>query len=113
MADLITERVCADPEGEIVVFLIGMRLNRLWKFWKWFPVLQAMPKMLAELDAHKELGLLSVRPHFGLRNLWVLQYWKSAAHLHAYAHAQDKGASAGLAGVQPHHRHQRRCGYLA
>ena len=90
MADLITERVCADPEGEIVVFLIGMRLNRLWKFWKWFPVLQAMPKMLAELDAHKELGLLSVRPHFGLRNLWVLQYWKSAAHLHAYAHAQDK-----------------------
>ena len=90
MPELITERVCADPEDEIVVFLIGMRINRWWKFWKWFAVAQAMPKMLAELEANKDLGLLAVRMQFGLRNLWTLQYWKSAAHLHDYAHAQAR-----------------------
>ena len=90
MAELITDRVYAETEGDVVVFLIGMRINRLWKFWKWLPILQAMPKMLAELGAQPELGLLSARAQFGLRNLWVLQYWQSAAHLHAYAHDRDK-----------------------
>ncbi len=90
MTELINERVYAEAEGDIVVFLIGMRINRPWKFWKFLPVLRAMGKMLAELGAQPELGLLSARAQFGLRNLWVLQYWKSAAHLHAYAHARDR-----------------------
>jgi hypothetical protein len=87
MTDIIEERVCAEVGGEIVVFLIGMRINKLWKLWKWIPVLAAMPRMLQELAAHPELGLLYARPQFGLRNQWVVQYWKSAEHLHAYAHA--------------------------
>ena len=86
----IDERVCAEVEGGVVVFLIGMRINKFWKFWKWFPVVSAMPRMLKELAAHPELGLLSTRGHFGLRNLMVLQYWKSAQHLHAFAHSTTK-----------------------
>jgi hypothetical protein len=85
MPELVTERVSAEVEAEIVVFLIGMRINRLWKVWKWLPVLIAMPRMLKELAAHPELGMLSARGHFGLRNLSSLQYWKSADHLRAYA----------------------------
>ena len=85
MSELITERVCAEVEGEIVVFLIGMRINRPWKVWKWLPVVIAMPKMMRELAAHPELGMLSARGNFGLRNLSFLQYWKSAEHLRAYA----------------------------
>ena len=84
---VIAERVCAEVEGGVVVFLIGMRINKLWKVWKWLPVLRAMPKMLAELAAHPEFGMLSARSHFGLRNLWSTQYWKSAAHLQAFAHS--------------------------
>lgn len=34
MSKLIKERVCAEVEGEVVVFLIGMRINKLWKVWK-------------------------------------------------------------------------------
>ncbi len=86
---IIHDRVCAEAEGEIVVFLIGMRINRLWKVWKWLPVLAAMPRMLRELAAQPGRGLLATRPHFGLRNLMVLQYWRSAAELRAYAHAAD------------------------
>jgi hypothetical protein len=90
MADVIKERVCAEIEGEVVIFMIGMRINRLWKIWKWLPVLGAMPKMLRELAAHPELGLLHARGHFGLRNQMVLQYWRSAADLQNFARAADK-----------------------
>jgi hypothetical protein len=90
MPEIIKERVCAEVEGEVVVFLIGMRINKLWKPWKWLPVLRAMPKMLAELAGHPELGMLAARTHFGLRNFMVLQHWKSAAHLQAYAHAANE-----------------------
>ena len=90
MPELINERVCAEAEGGLVVFLIGMRINKLWKPWKWLPVLMAMPRMLKELAAHPELGMLSARGHFGMRNLMVLQYWKSAEHLLAYAHASNE-----------------------
>jgi hypothetical protein len=90
MSDIMRERVCAEADGEIVMFLIGMRINTWWKVWKWMPVAAAMPRMLAELGARPELGLLHARSQFGLRNLWVVQYWKSAAHLQNYARAADK-----------------------
>lgn len=88
MPELINDRVCAEVDGEVVVFLIGMRINKPWKVWKWWPILMAMPEMLRELAAHPELGLLSARGQYGLRNVSVLQYWKSAKHLQAYAHSQ-------------------------
>ena len=90
MSDLIKERVCAEVEGEIVVFLIGMRINKFWKLWKWLPIAAAMPRMLKELAAHPELGLLSARGYLGPRSLITVQYWRSAEHLQAYAHASSK-----------------------
>ena len=51
MPAILARRVTAEIDGDFVVFLIGMRINRLWKPHKWFPVLMAMPKMLKELDA--------------------------------------------------------------
>lgn len=87
---VIRERVCAEVEGELVVFLIGLRLNRWWKAWKWLPVMRAMPIMLAELEREPALGLLSWRGHFGLRSAMLVQYWRSAADLQAYAQAADR-----------------------
>jgi hypothetical protein len=90
MPELIRERVCAEVEGEIVVFLIGMRINTLWKVWKWLPVARAMSVMLRELGAHPELGLLHARGQFSGRNLMSVQYWRSAAHLQDFARSADK-----------------------
>ena len=58
MTDIIAKRMCAEVEGDFVVFLIGMRVNKPWKFWKWLPVATAMPRMLIELAKQPELGLL-------------------------------------------------------
>jgi len=86
---IIPRRVCAELDGEFVVFLIGMRINQPLKFWRWLPVIAAMPKMLIELGRHPELGLLHARTHFGFRNVMVLQYWRSFDALEAYARNKD------------------------
>lgn len=81
-------RLCAEIEGEFALLLIGVRINRVWKPRSWWPVVTAMPRMLAELAAQPELGLLHARTHGGFPNLMVVQYWRSHAHLQAYAHAR-------------------------
>lgn len=87
---VIDRRVCAEIDGPFVLFLIGLRLNRLHRPWEWLPVFQAMPKMLIELGRNPDLGLLHARTHFGLRNTLLVQYWRSFEHLHAYAAARDR-----------------------
>ena len=89
MNPIRAERLCAEVEGEFVVFLIGMRINKWWKIGSWLPVAIAMPKMLIELEGKPELGLLHYRNHFGPRNIWVVQYWRSFEHLEAYARSAD------------------------
>ncbi len=85
MPRLINQRMTAELDGDFVVFLIGVRLNKLWKVWAWWPVVAAMPRMIIELYKQPELGLLHARSHFGLRNILVVQYWRSFEQLHAYA----------------------------
>lgn len=74
-----------------VLFLIGMRINSLWKVWKWFPVFTAMPRMLIELQRNPELGLIG-RPRTLLsgRVILVWQYWESFEKLEAYSRSGDR-----------------------
>ena len=88
MTEVTKERVCAEPDKEIVVFLIGMRINKLWKVWRWLPVAMAMPRMLKELGAKPELGLIAAFPYFSGRVLGTTQYWESVEKLQAYAHSR-------------------------
>lgn len=73
------------PDG-VVVFLIGMRINRLWQVWKWVPVFAAMAGMLPELMRDRSLGLLGTpRTFVSGRVIEVQQYWQSFEALEAYA----------------------------
>ncbi|MBC3192400.1 DUF4188 domain-containing protein [Pseudonocardia sp. C8] len=72
-------------DGEIVVFLIGMRLNRPWRVDAWVPVFTAMPKMLAELSKDPGSGLLGHRLVLGAGGPMVIQYWRDRESLYAYA----------------------------
>ena len=85
MTKLFPARMTAQIDGDFVVFLIGMRVNKWWKFWAWLPVAFAMPRMMIELAKQPELGMLHARSFFGFPNVFVVQYWRSFEHLHAYA----------------------------
>lgn len=80
-------RWTADIDGEFLIFLIGMRVNRWRAVRQWLPVFTAMPGMLRELQAQEDSGLLGYRLLFaGPRAPMVVQYWRSVEHLQRYAH---------------------------
>lgn len=85
MSPVTPGRMMAAIDGDFVVFLIGVRINRPWKVHKWLPVLRAMPRMLAELKAHPECGCLAIGGSAALS----IQYWRSFDHLEAYAKSRE------------------------
>jgi hypothetical protein len=88
MPAILDRRVTAEIDGDFVVFLIGMRINKIWLPHRWLPVVMAMPRMLKELEAAPvETGCLGVT---SLGMLSLVQYWRSFDHLEAYARARDK-----------------------
>jgi len=110
MAEILASRMTARIDGEIAVFLIGMRFNRLWKVHKWLPVVRAMRPMIRELSARPELGFRGAHVWFG-RTVLMLQYWRSiedllryardpaAAHLPAWAAFNRAVGSGGDVGI--------------
>lgn len=88
MARIFSGRFTAIAADSFAVFLIGMRINRLFNP-RWLPVASAMPPMIAELKRQPELGMLHVEFFLYWRGIATVQYWRSFDHLHAYAHARD------------------------
>lgn len=86
MAQVIPGRMTAEVEGDFVIFLIGMRINKPWKIHKWLPVALAMPRMLKELEASPDSGFLGCIQTLGV----IVQYWRSFEHLEAYARSGDR-----------------------
>src|SRR5579875_1996556 len=89
MSAIHAGRWTARRDEPFVVFLIGMRFNKLWKVHAWAPVFAAMPRMIAELQRQPELGFLGANTWFGRTTLMV-QYWRSFEALEAYAKARDR-----------------------
>jgi hypothetical protein len=88
MPEIHPGRYTADIEGDFVVFLIGMRVNRPWKLRKLAFMAGTMPRLLRELDADPALGCMGswqvLRSPIAPT---VIQYWRSFEELEAYAHA--------------------------
>lgn len=75
-------------QGEdIVVFIIGMRINKWHAVRKWVPVARAMGPMIRELYQNKELGFIHVDASFTGKGITMIQYWKSFDDLKSYAKA--------------------------
>jgi hypothetical protein len=85
MVEMHEERMTAEVKGDFVVFRIGMRVHKLWKVNKWLPIFREMPKMLDELEADPESGLLAYDTNLGIRNHEFVQYWESFDTLRGYA----------------------------
>ncbi|AZS37744.1 hypothetical protein CVS47_02390 [Microbacterium lemovicicum] len=85
MARIIPGRMTHRHEGELVVFHIGMQINRWWRPDLWLPVSMAMPRMLRELSMDPDSGLLGFHLLVGAGGPYVVQYWSSMEKLYAYA----------------------------
>ena len=88
MVEIIKQRMTAKVEEDFVVFLIGMRINRLWKLHQWMPIATAMSKMIAELYKNPDMGFISHEQWFG-RTTITVQYWRSFEQLDNYAKSKS------------------------
>ena len=82
-------RHTTDVGGDLVVFLIGMRINQPRRVRRWWPVFVAMPRMIKELEAEPSLGLRSAHLAVLFGGPGVVQYWRSFEQLEAYARDPD------------------------
>ncbi|HRQ23539.1 MAG TPA: DUF4188 domain-containing protein [Anaerolineales bacterium] len=86
MRKIFNGRFTAQTDQPFVVFLIGMRINRFWRFDKWVPVFSAMGPMLRTLFTHPEKGFLHAESFWNFRGPCLVQYWRSFEDLENFAH---------------------------
>ncbi|EZH66141.1 hypothetical protein DH09_09375 [Bacillaceae bacterium JMAK1] len=82
------KRISTKNDQDLVVFIIGMRINKWWNIKNWWPVFMAMRPMLQELYADKSTGFLSQDTTLGGRTIVLTQYWESVDQLLDYAHGK-------------------------
>ncbi len=89
MAQVTPGRFTAKMDEPFVVFIIGMRINKLLAIRKWLPTVRAMGPMLRELYRHPEKGFLGAEFFLYWRGPAILQYWRSFEDLEKFARNPD------------------------
>ncbi|WP_285136354.1 DUF4188 domain-containing protein [Microbacterium sp. lyk4-40-TSB-66] len=90
MASINPGRMTHRYDGELVVFHIGMTVNKWWRADQWMPLMGDMPRMLRELSMDPDSGLLGFSMLLGARGPYLVQYWSSLEKLYAYASAPQQ-----------------------
>ncbi len=91
MPAVISARLTAAHQGPLVIFIIGLRINRFWRPGKWLPVARAMGPMVTELSRDPDSGFLGAEQMLQFpRTVLLLQYWRDFASLEAYARDRER-----------------------
>lgn len=85
MARINPGRFTHQHDGDLTVFVIGMRVNHWWRVRAWWPAFMAMGPMIGELSKDPDSGFLGARYLLGPGGPTLVQYWASTDHLYAYA----------------------------
>jgi len=85
MGQVVAGRYTAQVDEPFVVFLIGVRINKVLAVRKWVPTFMAMGPMLRTLYQHPEKGFLGGHAFMGWRNVMLVQYWRSFDDLEHFA----------------------------
>jgi hypothetical protein len=89
MPQIYGGRYTAEHNEPFVVFLIGMRVNKLLAVRRWIQTASAMGPMLATLAKHPEKGLLGGETWVRWREIMIVQYWRSYENLERFARDRD------------------------
>lgn len=111
MHTVFAGRYTAQTREDFVVFLIGIRINRLVAIRQWWPTVAAMPPMIRELAAQRDKGLMSSKTYLSGRTILIVQYWRSFEdlerfardpddlHLSAWRHFNQKASKSNAVGI--------------
>ncbi len=83
-------RYTAETDEPFVVFLIGMRINRIFAARKWLATARAITRMLRVLFAHPEKGFMGGQTILYWRGIGLIQYWRSFDDLERFARAPSE-----------------------
>jgi hypothetical protein len=90
MAQLFTERMAAEMDDGFVIYINGMRLNKLRALPHWLVANWTVAKMFRQLEADPDSGFLGYTPIFlGFRKGAAMQYWRSLDDLQRFATDPD------------------------
>ena len=90
MVTINRERMTAEIDGEYVVYINGMRLNKLRALPKYLRAGLKAGKMFKRLEADPDSGFLGYLPaYLGLRSGAVIQYWRSLEDIRRFAQDPD------------------------
>ena len=90
MSKVMPGRYTAQSSEPFVVFLIGMRINKIFALNKWLPTAMAMRPMLQTLYKHPEKGFLGGESFLYLRGVGLIQYWRSFEDLERFARSPEE-----------------------
>jgi hypothetical protein len=105
--DVMRGRFTARTDESFVVFVMGVRVNRVFAFREWIGVMSSLRSMLRELREKPEVGFLGGHTHFSWRGVTLFQYWRSYEELEKYSRNPDE---AHMPGWQKFNRRVRKGG---
>ncbi len=85
MAKVFDGRYTVKTDAPFIIFLIGMRINKLWRLDKWVPVAMSMGPMLKALFTHPGKGFLHAEFFWNFNGPVLVQYWRSFDELEKFA----------------------------
>ena len=111
MQDIERGRSTARTDDDLILFLIGMCVNRAWRLDKWWWVYRSMKRMVRYLKTHPEAGLIHSQ-RWRARTTMQVSYWRSFDHLLAFAADDTAPPRPGLAQIRQAGDGIRRGGHL-
>lgn len=92
---IVSGRFTARRDEGFVVFLMGVRVNRLRDVCGWLPTLGSLRSMLREVRRRPEEGFLGGRVYFSGREILLVQYWRSFEELERFARCPERSHMPG------------------
>lgn len=90
MVTINENRMAAEIDGEYVIYINGMRLNKLRALPRYLRAGLEAAKMFERLEADPDSGFLGYLPaYMGLRSGAAIQYWRSLEDIRRFAHDPD------------------------
>ncbi|MBA2692668.1 MAG: DUF4188 domain-containing protein [Rubrobacter sp.] len=100
-------RFTARTDESFAVFVMGVRVNRVFAFREWVGVMSSLRSMLRELRERPGTGFLGGHTHFCWRGVTLFQYWRSYEDLENYSRNPNE---AHMPGWQKFNRRVRKGG---